>query len=139
MYKYIIYTFLYAIIAFLLTIFYNFYNIIIEIYKLYWNFSFLLLFNLLKNLINKYSFFLSFFLTDYVSSLPRSFKKYDIFMRSRNMSNVWRSDVRMSNMSKSCRQTNFTLLNVKKKNCYLELKFFLRIIILLLRINNRNN
>lgn len=115
MYKYIIYTFLYAIIAFLLTIFYNFYNIIIEIYKLYWNFSFLLLFNLLKNLINKYSFFLSFFLTDYVSSLPRSFKKYDIFMWSRNMSNVWRSDVRMSNMSKSCRQTNFTLLNVKKK------------------------
>lgn len=34
-YKYIIYTFSYITITFLLTIFYNFYNIIIEIYKLY--------------------------------------------------------------------------------------------------------
>lgn len=55
-------------------------------------------------------FIICFNVTDNVSCMLGPFEEYDIPLWSWHLSDVWRSDVRMSNLSQSSRETNSTLL-----------------------------
>ena len=51
-----------------------------------------------------------FIFPDKLSCMYGSFKEYDIFVWSWNLSDVWRQDDGMSNLSEVCREKNLTVL-----------------------------
>lgn len=54
------------------------------------------------------------FFTDNVPSMFGSPEKYDLYVWTWNMSNVWRSNVRVPYLSKTCRKTHLAVSLIHK-------------------------
>ena len=60
---------------------------------------------------NLFVYFYFYFFTDDVPGLPRPFEEYDLLVRPRNLSDVRRSDVRVSDLQEDRREENPALLD----------------------------